>query len=72
MGTTDRNSVLGIYDLAGNVLEWTLEKTIYTNGSCAYRGGYCGGNGFDCPAFHRSGNSISASGSCVGFRVVLW
>ncbi len=38
-GATDRNSVLGIYDLAGNVWEWTLERATSSNSLSAYRGG---------------------------------
>ncbi len=29
-GATERNSVLNIYDLAGNEFEWTLEKSTLT------------------------------------------
>lgn len=39
-GATDRNSALGIYDLAGNVYEWTLER--YTSDNrypCTIHGG---------------------------------
>lgn len=38
-GITDRNSTLGICDLAGNVGEWTLEKSANTVNPCVYRGG---------------------------------
>ena len=33
-GATTRNSALNIYDLAGNLREWTLEYTIATNPPC--------------------------------------
>ena len=39
-GTTERNSTLNIYDLAGNVFEWTLEQyTSNTYSPCVMRGG---------------------------------
>ena len=45
-GATDRNSTLGIYDLAGNVSEWTLEKGESKIDQCTYRGGNCRRSGF--------------------------
>ena len=50
-GGKDRNRVLNIYDLAGNVWEWTLEYTEDTTGSCVHRGGYCGSLGFVSRSF---------------------
>ena len=38
-GAADVNSKINIYDLAGNVREWTLEKSSTTNRPHAYRGG---------------------------------
>ena len=36
-GATERNSVLNIYDIAGNVSEWTLEKAPVTSSNpCSY------------------------------------
>ncbi len=40
-GATERNSILGIYDLAGNVAEWTLEKSNVEDSCCSNRGGSC-------------------------------
>ena len=37
-GATKRNSKMNIYDLAGNLWEWTLEKSLSTNSPCAGRG----------------------------------
>ena len=39
-GTSETNKVMNIYDIAGNVYEWTLEKTSNISSPCAYRGGY--------------------------------
>lgn len=38
-GATKRNSVLNIYDLAGNVWEWTLEKSPKVENPCSFKGG---------------------------------
>ena len=39
-GATDRNSVLGIYDLAGNVWEWTLETYLQNRRTMCLCGRY--------------------------------
>lgn len=39
-GATDRNSVLGMYDLAGNIWEWTLQNTSGEYYPYAMRGGH--------------------------------
>ena len=71
-GATERNSVAGIYDLAGNVKEWTLEKTTYSGSPCSNRGGNYGGNGFNSPASHRSNHATSDSYDNIGFRLALY
>ena len=38
-GTSETNKVMNIYDIAGNVYEWTLEKTSDTDSPRASRGG---------------------------------
>ncbi len=38
-GATNRNSVCNIYDLAGNMYEWTLEYSGKMTTPCTYRGG---------------------------------
>ena len=37
-GASDTFSKQGIYDLAGNVYEWTLEYSSYSNSPCTHRG----------------------------------
>ena len=71
-GATERNSVLNIYDLAGNEWEWTLEKSTGTDLPSVYRGGSCNGNGSLSPASYRSNNTTSYSSGGISFRPALW
>ena len=71
-GATERNSKMNIYDLAGNVWEWTLEKSTDTDDPCAYRGGSYGADGSSFPASYRSYNSTSSSHYSLGFRPALY
>ena len=52
-GTSEKNKVMNIYDVAGNVWEWTLEKTSSNNDPCADRGGGFDVTGSDYPAVYR-------------------
>ncbi len=72
-GGTEQSKVMNIYDVAGNVYEWTLEKTSTFNPPCAHRGGsyYCTGSigraanrSYSCPTDSSDGG--------VGFRVSLF
>ena len=71
-GATQRNSVLNIYDLAGNEDEWTLEKSTSTSRPSVYRGGYYYRNGSSSPASHRLSFTTSYSYSGISFRPALW
>ena len=62
----------GIYDLAGNVWEWTLEYTSNSNGPCARRGGTYDDNGSYTPAASRLNNGTTSFSDIIGFRVVLY
>ena len=44
---------MNIYDLAGNVWEWTLEKIPSDSTPCALRGGYYGNYSAERPASYR-------------------
>ena len=72
-GATERNSKMNIYDLAGNVCEWTLEKSTNTNFPCAYRGGNYDKDGSDSPASSRYNGSTSYTNSSrIGIRPALY
>jgi len=71
-GATDRNSALGIYDLAGNVYEWTLEYSTTTDYPCASRGGRYHTDGSNLPASGRRSYDTSYSSNYFGVRVALW
>ena len=64
-------SLMNIYDIAGNVWEWTREFCSASN-PCAIRGGSCYSNGSYFPARDRNGNTTSFSGIDLGFRLGLW
>ena len=71
-GTSETNKVMNIYDIAGNVYEWTLEKTSDTDNPCAGRGGYFIYTGSINPAARRDGYSTVSGGDSIGFRVSLF
>ena len=69
-GATERNSVLNIYDLSGNELEWTLEKSTSTFYPSVCRGGYYGSGGPVSSRIYHS-TSYSDDGD-ISFRSALW
>ena len=72
-GASDTFSKQGIYDLAGNVSEWTLEyNPDVNNGAC--RGGEYGGSGTNIhkPAANRDYYNTLYIGPQLGFRVSLY
>ena len=70
-GEVERNSILNIYDLAGNVYEWTLEN-MGEKGPCVSRGGNYGGTGEEQSVCVRTGNEIQKAYNYIGFRVTLY
>ncbi len=72
-GAVDRNCLMNIYDIAGNVAEWTLEYASGGNCPCAYRGSYYDLNGSNYPASFRSVSFASFSSyNYLGFRLSLY
>ena len=72
-GASDTFSKQGIYDLAGNVSEWTLEYSSIYRVPCADRGGYYNSYGSNYPAAYRgNGGSTTYYYNRVGFRVSLY
>ena len=71
-GADESFSKMGIYDLAGNEDEWTLEYTYNTNYPCAIRGGSYGHSGSFSPASYRNNYSTASLRDDVGFRLALY
>ena len=71
-GATQRNSVLNIYDLAGNEYEWTLEKSTITSHPSVNRGGSYYSNGSLSPASYRNNGTTSDGSDIISFRPALW
>ena len=71
-GASESFSKMGIYDLAGNEKEWTLEYTSNTIIPCANRGGDYGNSGSNYPASDRSIFDTTNVDDDIGFRLALY
>ena len=69
-GSTEYTKANNIYDLAGNVHDWTMEA--YSSVSRVRRGGYYSNIGDSYPASSRSGSGPASSSSYLGCRVSLY
>ena len=68
-GANDNWKTKNIYDLAGNVWEWTYEA--YSS-SRIYRGGNYSSDGDDRPVSYRSNSGPSGTNVSIGFRLRLY
>ena len=71
-GSSSDLAPLNIYDLAGNLYEWTLEYTSFTRNPCSQRGGSFGYDGSRRPASNRDFLNPTDSILALGFRVSLY
>ena len=69
-GASDACKKMNIYDLAGNVSEWTLEYTAYANYPCGPRGGSYSVT--SSSASSRNSNLTTGSYRNCGFRPSLY
>ena len=70
-GASDTFSKQGIYDLAGNVFEWTLESWAGSQ-SCTFRGGSSDDFGKYAPVSYHTCCGTGYCSSSVGFRISLF
>ena len=71
-GASDECKKMNIYDLAGNVWEWTLEYSVDTDNPCAIRGGGYYAPGFSYVAAFRNYRDTTNSLFNVGIRPSLF
>ena len=71
-GATEVTNLQNIYDIAGNVWEWTIEKGSEGGGPCACRGGNYYSEGSGVPASYRDNVTTSSYGRSIGFRLSIY
>ena len=71
-GSSDIFSKQEIYDLAGNVDEWTLESISDEGALCTSRGAFYKSNGLVAPASYRTSIPAEKAVDGTGFRVSLY
>ena len=71
-GASETFSKQGIYDIAGNIWEWTLEYTSDSSDPCASRGGDYSVGGRNIPAVYRDYIGTTYYDDGVGFRGSLY
>ena len=74
--STGANTTLGrqnIFDLAGNVWEWTLENSNVSSQPCVIRGGSCESSAAsEITVNSRSNNTSTQSYWSIGFRITIF
>ena len=70
-GSSKNTKVLNIYDLAGNIQEWTLEYGGSSKNGIA-RGGFCMSRGVGRPVSDRTTYISSYNSYLTGFRVAMY
>ena len=63
---------MNIYDFAGNLMEWTLEKSNQFEKPCTYRGGQAASYGSAIPVAHRAYSQISGKNSVISIRATFY
>ena len=69
-GSNPEYQLKNIYDMAGNVWEWTMEAG--STGGRVYRGGVYFGYGSIYPVSHRSSHSPDSTYPSIGFRLAFF
>ena len=69
-GSSEEYKICNVYDMAGNVFEWTMEA--YSGGERIIRGGFFSNDGDTCPVSFRSKSPAADSYQFFGFRVALY
>lgn len=71
-GASTQNKVLNIYDLAGNMSEYTLEQSSDASARNVTRGGNCSNAGTSITVETRANVSENTSEFNIGFRIAIW
>jgi len=70
VGTNAANKVCNIYDMGGNLLEWTMERSSTSN--CVMRGGWTKDEGSVSPAAERGARGMSVDNTATCFRSAIY
>ena len=71
-GASEKFSLMNIYDIAGNMWEWTLEYTGSSGWPCAQVGGSCFDKGEEFYACFRSCIKLKEFYNNIGFRISIY